>query len=434
MAELRVELHGEAIGYLRGENDKFDFVAAAEAIREHGLGSQILSLAIPLVPRANARTVSRRRNYFAELLAEGDARERLAQEAKLKKTDTMGMLRAYGRDVAGALQIWDPADPDEPRTPAIEYLDDAGVEAMLSDVANTPLGNKPRRGKSSLNGVQNKIVLVRENDRWARALDGYPSTHILKPIVPKYPTMIFDEEYGSRFARGLNLAGFDTHLERFNNVFALVVERYDRSPESTDGRIHQEDFSQVLGLSGDDKYEIYGQKKLGDVAKNLNGDDMRRLLQMVTLSVALGNLDMHAKNISLVHLPDGSVQLAPMYDVVPQAHQENDGEMAFSVGGEFVHRVISVKHVVHEGTSWGMREAATIVSDTLAVIARIAEEEKPHVAAHPGLLADVKRFANNLAEGRAVGDNGDGSFVAESVESQGAAGGWGWPVPQLPSV
>lgn len=46
-------------------------------------------------------------------------------------------------------------------------------------------------------------------------------------------------------------------------------------------------------------------------------DSMERLVKLEVLSVALGNLDLHAKNLSVLHLPDGSMSLAPAYDVVP---------------------------------------------------------------------------------------------------------------------
>lgn len=300
-----------------------------------------------------------------------------------KKEDVIGMLRAYGRDIAGALQIWDPADPTEPRHPGIEALDDDGVEQMLRDVTISPLGNKPNRGKTSLNGVQNKIVLVQTGDGWARALDGYPSTHIVKPIVAEFPSMIFDEEYASRFARG-------------------------------------------LGLAGDHKHETYGGRGLRDIARAAGGADRRELLRMTTLSVAVGNLDMHAKNVSLLHFADGSTRLAPMYDVVPRAHYDNDGEMAFRIDGEFEHRLISRNHIVSEGRSWGVQTAEDLVDGTLAEVRRIAPEERPHAGAHPSLQADITRFASNLIEGRAAADSGEGSFEPGREGRQRPGGGWTW--------
>jgi serine/threonine-protein kinase HipA len=58
---------------------------------------------------------------------------------------------------------------------------------------------------------------------------------------------------------------------------------------------------------------------------------------MVILAVGIGNLDMHTKNIGLLHPADGDLQLAPAYDVVPHAHLQNDGRLALAVNGHYHH-------------------------------------------------------------------------------------------------
>jgi len=52
--------------------------------------------------------VAIRRNFFIEELAECPALTRLAAKAFLDTDNTMGLLARYGRDVAGALKVWDP--------------------------------------------------------------------------------------------------------------------------------------------------------------------------------------------------------------------------------------------------------------------------------------------------------------------------------------
>jgi transcriptional regulator with XRE-family HTH domain len=157
---------------------------------------------------------------------------RLAQQSGLAGQDVIGLLRAYGRDVAGALRIWDPGIPGEPKQPALEPLSASGAAAMLEHVQDNPLGNKPAGGKTSLAGVQDKIVLARTGEGWNRVIDGWPSAHILKPASRDYPTSIYDEEYGSRFARAAGLTSFPTWIEEFTGVPAVVIERYDRSPDT----------------------------------------------------------------------------------------------------------------------------------------------------------------------------------------------------------
>ncbi|SFK56371.1 type II toxin-antitoxin system HipA family toxin [Cellulomonas sp. KH9] len=410
MGDLVVELYGTTVGRLTGHGHAFDFVSTPEALDRFGLDSLVLSVAVPLAAVPARARRARRQNFFRELLPEGRMLERLAHQARVPPHDVLGMLRAYGRDVAGALEIWDPDAPGEPRTPAIEPLSRIDVGALLADVASSPLANKPGRGKTSLAGVQDKIVLVHTDGEWARAVDGYPSTHILKPASGEHPTMIYDEEYGSRLVRALGLAEFRTSIETFDDVPALVIERYDRRPtrHGIPERIHQEDFNQVLGLRGDEKYQRYGgHASLARAARTLttlgNREALVRLARMTVLSVAIGNLDMHAKNVALLHHPDGTVDLAPAYDVVPQTHLPNDGELALAVDGTYRHAAVTRSHLAAEIGSWGLPDADDLVGRTLHEILDVTMRETPHPRAHPQLVHDITRFARNLLAARPAG-------------------------------
>jgi serine/threonine-protein kinase HipA len=191
----------------------------------------------------------------------------------------------------------------------------------------------------------------------------------------------------------------------------VVIERYDRSPDAPQGRIHQEDFNQVLGASGNQKYQKHGGKvSLERIARVFSAigdrDSLDRLFKLVVVSVALGNLDLHAKNLSLLHLPDGSMTLSPAYDVVPQAHQPNDGEVALAVGGEYQHAAITLNHLVTEGRAWGLAQAAALAEETLTTVLQLADAEVPDDRAHPGLARDIAGFASNLLAGHSVGTDG----------------------------
>jgi serine/threonine-protein kinase HipA len=411
MADLVVDLYGTRAGVLSGPWRTFDFVPDPAAATRFGIDSTVLSVAIPLTVVAVRSRKERRQNFFRELLPEGRMLARLAQQARLAEQDVIGLLRAYGRDVAGALQIWDPDVPGEPKQPALEPLSSAEVGALLEHVQDNPLGNKPVGGKTTLAGVQDKIVLGRTEGGWNRVIDGWPSTHILKPESRDYPTSIYDEEFGSRFARAVGLTSFPTWIEEFTGIPAVVIERYDRSPHAPEGRIHQEDFNQVLGAAGNQKYQKYGGKvSLERIARVFSAigdrDSLERLFALVVVSVSVGNLDLHAKNLSLLHLPDGSMTLSPAYDVVPQAHQPNDGEVALAVGGEYRHAAITLNHLVAEGRSWGLARAADLAEETLTTVQQLANAETPRERAHPGLARDISGFASNLLTGHAIGTSG----------------------------
>lgn len=408
MVDLAVELYGQRIGTLSGENHRaFDIALDESAIDRFGASSRIMSMAVPLDVMPTRSNATRRRNFFAGLLPEGRQLTSMARNAKLTEFDTLGLLARYGRDVAGAIQIWDDTDPGEPRTPKAEPITDAGVSALLADLAAQPLGNARQGGKTSLPGVQPKVLLALGDSGWAQVFDGYPSTHILKPVVDEYPTMIFDEEYGSRFARALGLAQFDSTLQQFDGTNALVIERYDRGADHPGGRIHQEDMAQALGVPTNEKYERHGSVTLERISRLLDETDESRprmhLAKMLTLSVALGNLDMHAKNISLLHTIDGEVSIAPMYDVVPQTQYDTDGEFAFSINGNRDFESITRADIINEMGKWGYRGAAGVVDETLEAIRDLARHQAPHPSANPKVQDSVLRYATNLLEGRATG-------------------------------
>jgi serine/threonine-protein kinase HipA len=438
MTELDVELYGRRIGTLAGERETFDFHPDADAVRLHGAGSTILSIAVPLVTARSTDPALRelRRNFFEEILAEGRIRERLGQKARLDPDNTMGLLRRYGRDVAGAVQIWDPDDPEEPRTPEASPVTDERIAEMFAEVAANPLGNKGRRRLSSLAGVQDKVLLARTHDGWAEPLDGFPSTHILKPRVPAMPSLIFDEEYGSRIVRALGLAEFSTSIESFPGTRALVIERYDRDPERN--RIHQEDFNQVLGFRGDAKYEpAQGDGRLhriaGVIREHARASDLAGLVRMMTLSAAVGNLDMHAKNISILHLTDGEVELAPMYDVVPQMHQPVDQETALLINGTSDIHSLTGADIVAEAEGWGVRRARAVVEGALEQVREVARRETPLAGAHHSVDADIIRQSSRLldtldASSTRLSSPDADVVVEQAFASRNAPGGWGGPV------
>ena len=408
MAELAVELYGTLIGTLIGSGSDFDFKGSAAGLSRFGLDSTVLSVAIPLAAIHPRSQKKRRQNFFRELLPEGEARVVLARQAGLDPEDVFALLRRYGRDLAGALQIWDLMAPDEPRPPSIEPVSEAQVANMLRTAAAHPLGNFTAGGKTSLAGVQEKIVLARTDQGWARALDGWPSTHILKPIPGSWPTMIFDEEYGARIAKALGLARHETWMDSFDGVPALVIERYDRDTKMPGGRLHQEDFNQALGCSGNEKYQRYGGKatlvRIAGILSALGDhDSVERLYKLAVLSVAIGNLDLHAKNLALLHPQDGEPVLSPAYDMVPQAHLPNDGELALAISGEYRHASVTLDHLVAEGTAWRLPNAAALAHETLHQIAGVVRAEIPRAGAYPALTDDIAQFTSNLLDGRHVG-------------------------------
>ena len=414
MSGLNVELYGSVLGTLTQAGRDVDFAVDEKIFSKYPLASTIMSLAVPLNLRFTAPQKKKARNFFAELLPEGRNLTWLVRTLPPEERNIYGILRKYGKDIAGALLIYDPLDTGPPTAPKAEKVDSGKIRRLLENMPGEPLANSPVSGKTSLGGVQGKIVLAKKGASWFRVHYGYPSTHILKPVPPEYPTMIYDEAFCMQLAFELGLTRHPVWIESFDGADALVIERYDRDANAPDGRIHQEDFNQVLGAYGDQKYQEYGgkasAKRIAAILERFCDDegDVRKFAAQLVFAVAIGNLDMHSKNIGLLHLPDQAVRLAPVYDQVPLRHQNTDGRMAFSIGGEYVHANLTIEKIIYELVSWktsafpGESIAGSFVRDCLESCRSALENVDADKKAHPSLKKDIASFINNLLSGKRI--------------------------------
>ncbi len=95
-----------------------------------------------------------------------------------------------------------------------------------------------------------------------------------------------------------------------------------------------EDFSQILGAIGDQKYFKANETTILNVVHRFSDDPIGGVLEAVrriTVNLLLGNGDAHLKNWSFLYSRDGKVQLTPAYDVVP-TFLYGDDTMALEFG------------------------------------------------------------------------------------------------------
>jgi len=149
MTSLEVHLYGIHVGNLDGESWRdFDFRATPIGLDTFGAGSTIISESVPLLALLPRGKAGRRRNFFDELLPEDVNRQRLAERARVSVNDTLGLLAAYGKDMAGALQIFDPQLEARDAIAATQILSSPQIKVLLENSAAFPLGNSPVVGKS----------------------------------------------------------------------------------------------------------------------------------------------------------------------------------------------------------------------------------------------------------------------------------------------
>jgi serine/threonine-protein kinase HipA len=179
----------------------------------------------------------------------------------------------------------------------------------------------------SLAGQQSKLAVVRlDQGRLGLPLDGYPSTHILKPASRHLYGTVENEAFCMRLAAACGLPVAAAEIGRAEDQDYLLVTRYDREVAGDRiRRLHQEDLCQALGMPPYRKYEWNARVRLqgpsmADLFQAVSTGprtlpNRLALLDMVIFNVICRNVDAHAKNYSIIHR--GQVpEMAPLYDVM----------------------------------------------------------------------------------------------------------------------
>src|SRR5271165_3923395 len=370
--ELAVWLYGSCVATIDRERRRPRLAYTDEARKLYSPGTPLLSLSLPV--RAERFPQGTVRPFLDGLLPEGESRRIIARGVGVDADDTYGLIKALGRDCAGAIVIQPMEESAAPPSTTVtaDRLSDDELSDLVRNLRSAPLG-VGGRVRVSLAGVQEKLLLTRMPDStWGRPVDGTPSTHILKPDIAAYPNSVENEAFCMRVAKHLGLPVANVETTEVAGRKLIVVERYDRLVQSdgTVERIHQEDFCQATGTRPDDKYQEDGGPSLARIAEIVAAVTVRgsleRLLRDVTLNTLVGNGDAHAKNFSLLHDRSGVLQLAPLYDVMCTLTHDDD-RLAMYVDDVRRTNRVTTQRLVNEGASWGLprERCEEIVTDIL---------------------------------------------------------------------
>ena len=282
------------------------------------------------------------RPFFGGLLPEEGQRDAVAQVLGVSRANEFALLDRLGGDIAGALQLLPPGE--QPAAPAPderpEPLDETGLVRVLDALPSRPLLAGEGRLRLSLAGAQSKVPVVLVDGAVALPLPGQPTTHILKPPIPRFAGTTENEAFVMRLAAaaGLDIARVEPRVVR-DRTF-LLVERYDRAVGVEDGvrRLHQEDFCQALAFAPERKYASEGGPTLKACFALLRrvafrpAVDVLKLLDAVIFNLVAGNADAHGKNFSILHERPGP-RLAPLYDLLSTAaYPELSPRLAMKIG------------------------------------------------------------------------------------------------------
>lgn len=365
-------------------------------------GGFAVSRSLPLAVQEFAPEEGTAQLWFANLLPEGAVREHIVRDLKLPNTD-FDLLRAIGGECAGALSVL-PVD----RQPSGQRQYRPLTEKDLADLAARrgqiyavwPADERPRL---SLAGAQDKCPVLMRDDQYFLPQGEAPSSHILKFELADYRHLPAYETFTIQLAAAIGLPVVDISLRSIGKTRYAQIARYDRlwDERGEVQRLHQEDFCQALGYGHEKKYQEHGGPsfaqcyRLVQEASSEPAIDVQHLLRWQIFNVLAGNSDGHAKNLSLLHLPDDATRLAPFYDLVcTRAIERIDYHLAFDVGGERNPSVITSAHWEALAKACDVRPQflGNLVRETAAALLESLGQARETFEAHYGAYPALQRI------------------------------------------
>ena len=336
---LVVWSQGRRLGDITLAQGRWQFVYAAEWVGWSG--AFVLSPHLPFDKASFTDSADDKRIewFFENLLPEGGLREALARSIGVSSRDTLGLLRRYGEESAGALALL-PAGMPFPTDSHYVPLTKDDLRKRLTAAAGIPLLASSDNLHMSLAGVQNKLGVCIKDDAFFLPQGAAASTHILKPDNQQadFPFCPANEFFCMRLAAELGLPVPDVSLRHIPEAVYLI-SRFDRVVTGQDvQRKHQIDLCQLLNKWVGYKYESHGGVTSRDLFNSLDqlirpAVARDRVLRWMIFNYLIGNTDAHGKNLAFMVGPDG-VDLAPFYDLLCVQAWLLDSTLAMSIHGE----------------------------------------------------------------------------------------------------
>ena len=334
--------------------------------------SRAVSISMPL--EQQSFSVESTRNFFEGLLPEGFTRRCVAEWLHRDEKDYLAILAGLGQECLGAIKIIDesravlPSKYKELTSEEVKKLAQEGATESAEMVTKSHL---------SLTGASGKVGLYydEQKDKWYLPIGEAPSTHIVKQSHIRLKRIVANEQLCLLTAKNLGIEIPQSFIIKTESNEAedvlFATKRYDRRMQSNGRklngmnipyRLHQEDFSQALGIPASEKYEKDGGSYLSKMLGILRDysaspiEDQLKLWDICVFNFLIGNTDNHIKNLSLLYGKDlKTIRLAPAYDIVSTMVYESSTEnMALSIGGDYSIRKITEESFAKEATKAGL--------------------------------------------------------------------------------
>lgn len=308
-------------------------------------------------------------SWFANLLPERGSGLRAFYSRQLGLSDVNDFLLLIylGHDLPGAVRV---------------EVDDGLPLQMASALEKAHVAQDGGNISFSLSGMQLKYSMLEDGvgfsvpgmDELGDWIVKLPSGVYVKmpeneSIMMTWASAVGIDVPEHRLVKGHFLYGLpEGQIER--NDIAYAVRRFDRTPE---GRVHQEDFAQILDLIPSQKdrgsQDLIGQVILNECPEG----DFREYIRRLVFCVVAGNTDEHLKNWSLRYPDTRSARLSPAYDLaaVNSYSRFRNAKLTLPIAGQNDVRLITVRHFQEFAQNLGADVDVTtaVVRDTVKQLA-----------------------------------------------------------------
>lgn len=270
--------------------------------------------------------------FFAGLLPEGARLQAVVTAVRTSADDELSLLLAVADDAIGDVTVIPAGAPPRPvpHTRSITEPQAVSFDELFA-LSIDPSGRYLDR---AVPGVQEKL---------SSAVVSFPirrrsTPSILKLRPAAFPRIVENESFFLNLAErcGFQVPAHEVIADR-EGTTGLAIERFDRVVH--DGgiiRIGQEDACQFLDVWPADKYRVTINEiaeRIADLASSPQAAILQ-LVEQVAFAYAIGNSDLHGKNISLQwDRRSRLVAPTPLYDVASTIPYPLDQRMALRIDG-----------------------------------------------------------------------------------------------------
>lgn len=314
--------------------------------------------------------------FLIDLLPQGAARRRLERTAGVQLSDWAVLQRGAVNPVGNLRIVGDtPAAPLSHRPFSLREMTQRGDE-FLEYAAVT--------GATDTQGEAPKFWVVQDaNGQWYPD-DGNCDAFASRFALLKFPApeaganaerILRHEALFQRVARRVGLRTTDDLPEFVNG--ALLVPRFDRRHKQYVERLGVESLYSVTGVVDGARQPLRHDQALFELAEILTdfGEELCEYVRRDLFNLAVGNRDNHGRNTAILKEVDGTMRLAPIFDVGPSF-----------LDGRAIARVIR----------WDGERASQ--HDWRAVLERLNDRNADHRAGGGRARVDVARVARCMQE------------------------------------